>query len=140
MNLDGVEEDLVELDDLVDGFPQINGYENFEALGEGDIADLALIKALFGKKKQLWRIKYYHTRKNWEEYAQQLTTIDDFTAGFWMSRKHFDFLLEAMRDASLLTISSRYSPRVGTIQFLSGDHPGNGTAVLCSPQYHPGHG
>jgi hypothetical protein len=26
MNLDGVGEDLVELDDLVDGFPQFNGY------------------------------------------------------------------------------------------------------------------
>ena len=53
MNLDGVEEDLVELDDLVDGFPQFNGYEHFEALGEDDLEDLALIKILLVKKKQL---------------------------------------------------------------------------------------
>ncbi len=43
MNLDGVGEDLLELDDLADGFPQFNGYDFFEALGEDDLADLALI-------------------------------------------------------------------------------------------------
>ena len=44
MDLDGVGEDLVEMDDLVDGFPQFNG------LGEDDLVDIALIKALFSKK------------------------------------------------------------------------------------------
>ena len=43
MNLDGVGEDLLELDDLADGFPQFNGYDFFEALGEDDLANLALI-------------------------------------------------------------------------------------------------
>ena len=55
MDLDNLEEDLLGLNDLADGFHQFNGYEHFEALGEDDLADLALIRALFGKKKrQRW--------------------------------------------------------------------------------------
>lgn len=51
VDLDNLEEDLSDLDDLADGFHQFNGYEHFEALGEDDLADLTLIRALFGKKK-----------------------------------------------------------------------------------------
>ena len=36
------------LDHLFDGFPQFNGYEIYEALGDDDLANLALIQVLFG--------------------------------------------------------------------------------------------
>ena len=46
MDLENLEENLLGLDDLADGFHQFNGYKHFEAIGEDDLADLALIRSL----------------------------------------------------------------------------------------------
>jgi hypothetical protein len=84
LDLDNLEEDLLGLDDLADGFHQFNQYGHFEALGEDGLADLALIRALFGKKKRQRRIKYLHKRKNWEEYTEQLITTNEFAERFFV--------------------------------------------------------
>ena len=68
-------------------------------MGEDDLTNLTLLLAVFGTKKRLRGIKYRHTRKNWEEYADMLNQTNEFDNRFQMSRDHSDNLLDNIRDA-----------------------------------------
>ena len=90
---------LDELYDLSDGFPRFDGYKIYDALGEDDLADLALIHAMFGEKKRVRKIKTSIKRRNWEEYSQQLIDTNEFHSRFRMNKDHFDYLLSYISPA-----------------------------------------
>ena len=82
-----------------DEFDGFNAYEFFNTMEEDDLADIAFLLQALGPKTRQRGIKFKHTRKSWEEYSYMLVETKEFEDRFHMSKDHFDYLLENLRDA-----------------------------------------
>jgi len=63
-----------------------------------DLEDLEAICILFSQNKRRRSIKFKHDRKDWDSHVRMLLTTNKFDNCFCMSKDHFDFLLEAIRE------------------------------------------
>ncbi len=76
-----------------------NGYAALAELEEEDWGDLLDIQEIASQHGEKWRKgKLRYPRKDWNEYEDLLVSNANFYIRFRMSKKHFDYLVDDIRD------------------------------------------
>ena len=68
-------------------------------MDDDDWADIADIQAIFSRNRNSRKVKVQHDRKDWNHHLTTLLAIGKFEQHFRMPHHHFDYLLNAVRDA-----------------------------------------
>ena len=86
------------LEDLLDNF---DAYSRMRTMDEDDFDDLNAIRMIFDQNMRKRAEKYMYERKDWDGHVDQLLllTTGNFENRFRMPKDHFDFLLEAIKEA-----------------------------------------
>ena len=103
---DDEEEDDVHIDDMPEIFTLfnelfdgLNAYEIMELMDDEDWNDLSAIQQMFARNKRLRKVKFMHQRTDWDRHVEMLEYTNKFENRFRMKRHHFEYLLDAVRDA-----------------------------------------
>ena len=80
-------------------FDDLNAYEIMELMNDEDWNDLSAIQLMFAMNKRLRKVKYMHQRTNWDRHVEMLKYTNNFENRFRMIPNHFEYLLDAVRDA-----------------------------------------
>jgi len=94
--------DLQEIFALFDemfGDLDLNAYEIIELMEDEDWNDLSAIQLMFAGNKRLRKVKFMHERTDWDKHVEMLEYTNNFEHRFRMKREHFEYLLDAVRDA-----------------------------------------
>ena len=104
-NINDVEEEDVHIDvheifNLFDEmFDGLNAYEIMEVMDDEDWSDLSAIRLMFARNKRLRKLKFMHERTDWDGHVAMLIYTNKFENRFRMTPEHFEYLLNAIRDA-----------------------------------------